>query len=92
MKLENKIVNNIIQPVKGFMFSLLVYAVLIAAVFFYAGLSLVKLWLLPWAAIVFTCMSMYSAYKDKDLFGSYIGAFNNRLVGLVSWYIELGTN
>lgn len=92
MKWENKFVNKLTQAVKGIAFAVLVYAVLISAVFFYAAISMIKLWMLPVAIVVFTINSACSAYADHKVFKSYIEAFNHRLVELVAWYIEVGTN
>lgn len=89
MKIGNKF-SNVTKTFKSIMFALLVYAVLIVATFFYAGMFMVKLWLLPAALVVFTIMSAYSAYEDHNMFQGYVEAFNNRLVALVTWYIEVG--
>lgn len=91
MKLKNKFVNKLMQSVKGIAFAVLVYAVLIAAVFFYAAISMIKLWMLPVSVIIFSIISAYAAYIDHRMFKSYIEAFNHRLVELVTWYIEVGT-
>lgn len=91
MKFENKFSNKVTQTFKETMFSLLVYAVLIVAIFFYAALSMIKLWALPVAVVMFTINSVCFAYEDNKVFKSYTEAFNHRLVELVTWYIEVGT-
>lgn len=90
MKWKNKFVNKVTQTIKEIMFSLVIYAVLVAAVFLYAAISMIKLWMLPASAVAFTIISAYAACGDRKVFNSYTKAFNHRLVELVTWYSELG--
>lgn len=91
MNRKNKVVNKLTQAVKGIAFAVFVYAVLIAAVFCYAAVYMIKLWLLPTSVVAFTFMSAWNAYEEHEAYNSYIEAFNRRLVELVTWYIEVGT-
>lgn len=92
-KLKDAVANTVssaLKTLKQPAGAILIYIVCIVALFLYAGICIVKLWLAPIFVVLSAAYSAYAAYTTRYKDETFGEAFNRHLADTVERYLELG--